>query len=403
MACPLSAIVNARDEDPLVTANTASTYSRPQAPPGEAPSTPPTTSGPIHPRYASHKRSPFSFSPGRGDLHDRRKRRKPNSIPPLLLTPPKTGSLSNPSTPRPPSPELDFTTFSILAALLAHHELTFEVIKHLSPDSLLNLYSVSRDFHALANTRFTTMILSQSLTHAPESSRIFPFRCYRSLCIRDPLQRVNAADAKHNPQEAIRYVPGFQWLHMILHRERCVDDMVACLEAEGLMLPAPTTATIKKMWFTMDLPTNAQRGAMIRNAGFWTDQDLYLATLFIMKLDMLFTCPITGEGDLGLRKMLLGQRSLATLASVLKRESMRNQYEMLKMIVAFNYRPTEEQRALNEPILGVRPDKIGMLQYEGWGKNPGTLFQQVDQLVVMESVRRGLDMPKHYLDMVLYG
>ncbi|KAI4090003.1 MAG: hypothetical protein LQ344_005003 [Seirophora lacunosa] len=299
----------------------------------------------------------------------------------------------------PPSHELDFNKYSILSALLNYVELTFELVKHLDPLSLLNLYCTSRDFHALANTRFTTMIVSQSLAHAPESSRIFPFRCYRNLCILDPLRRANAAKLAFE----VRYVPGFQWLGMILSRERTVDDIVACLEKEGLMLPQATTTTIKKMWFTMDLPRNAQRRNLIRNADYWTDRDLYLATLFITKLDMLLTCPMTGEGDLGLRKMLLGQRSLATLASVLKREAMRNQYEMLKLIVEYNYSLTDEQKQLNLPILGIKPKQVGMLQYEGWGKNPRVLFQQVDTLVVMESVRRGLDMPKHYLDMILYG
>ncbi|KAL8961278.1 MAG: hypothetical protein Q9193_002145 [Seirophora villosa] len=102
--------------------------------------------------------------------------------------------------------------------------------------------------------------------------------------------------------------------------------------------------------------------------------------------------------DQSLRKMLLGQRSLATLASVLKREAMRNQYEMLKLIAEYNYSLTDEQKQLNLPILGIKPKQVGMLQYEGWGKNPRVLFQQVDTLVVLEGVRRGLDMPKH-----LYG
>ncbi|KAL8656340.1 MAG: hypothetical protein Q9210_000330 [Variospora velana] len=337
--------------------------------------------------------------PGRGDSLGRRVRKQTLRPQTTLPAPPESRSLDHFDDPDPTSHQLDFNKYSILSALLNYVELTFEMVKHLDPLSLLNLYCTSRDFHALANTHFTTMILSQSLAHAPESSRIFPFRCYRSLCILDPLQRANSA----KPHFEVRYVPGFQWLGMVLFRERTVDNIVGCLEKEGLMLPQAITLTIKKMWFTMDLPTNAQRGNLIRNTDYWTDQDLYLATLFIMKLDMLLTCPMTGEGDLGLRKMLLGQRSLATLASVLKREAMRDQYEMLKMVVEFNYSLTDEQKQLNLPVLGIRPKQVGMLQYEGWGKNPRVLFQQVDTLVVMESVRRGLDMPRHYLDMILYG
>ncbi|KAI4284202.1 MAG: hypothetical protein L6R35_004967 [Caloplaca aegaea] len=351
------------------------------------------------PRLAHRKRCAFGMSPGRGDSLGRRLRKQIFRPQTTLPAPPESRSLDHFNDTDPNSHQLDFNKYSILSALLNYVELTFEMVKHLDPLSLLNLYCTSRDFHALANTRFTTMILSQSLAQAPESSRIFPFRCYRSLCILDPLQRANSA----KPQFEIRYVPGFQWLGMILFRERTVNNIVGCLEKEGLMLPQATTLTIKKIWFTMDLPTNAQRGKLIRNTDYWTDQDLYLATLFITKLDMLLTCPMTGEGDLGLRKMLLGQRSLATLASVLKREAMRDQYEMLKMAVEFNYSLTNEQKQLNLPVLGIKPKQVGMLQYEGWGKNPIVLFQQVDTLAVMESVRRGLDMPRHYLDMILYG
>ncbi|KAL8929466.1 MAG: hypothetical protein Q9208_001135 [Pyrenodesmia sp. 3 TL-2023] len=403
MSCPLSAILNTRDGAPQGTPSIPSISRPPQAPPTGGPSTPPASPGSPQPQHAGRKRPAFAFSPDRGRLYDRRVRRKLDQVPPSLPTPPKTGSLAYYDDPAPPSPEVDFTKFSILTALLEYSEITFEVVKYLDPRSLLNLYSTSRDFHILANTRFTTMILSLSLAHAPESSRIFGFRYYRSLCIRDPLQRPNATNASYNLPNETRYVPGFQWLHMVLLREQCVNEIVVCLEKEGLMLPRATTLTIKKWWFTMDLPTNAQRVRLLRNTDFWSDQDLYLATLFTMKLDMLFTCPMIGEADLGLRKMLLGQRSLATLASVLKRESMHNQYEMLQMIVEFNYERNEEQVRLDLPILGVRPEDIGKLQYEGWGKNPGVRFQQVDELVVMESVRRGLDMPKHYLDMILYG
>lgn len=388
----------ARD-DPSVILRAASSPCQPQAPSNDQLSELPYFAGPGQPQCAYNKSCASVLPPGKGRSHDRRVQRQCGRTHAILPKPPETESLDHFGDPDPPSHELDFNKYSILSALLNYVELTFELVKHLDPLSLLNLYCTSRDFHALANTRFTTMIVSQSLAHAPESSRIFPFRCYRNLCILDPLRRANAAKL---PFE-VRYVPGFQWLGMILSRERTVDDIVACLEKEGLMLPQATTMTVKKMWFTMDLPTNAQRGNLIRNADYWTDQDLYLATLFITKLDMLLTCPMTGEGDLGLRKMLLGQRSLATLASVLKREAMRNQYEMLKLIVEYNYSLTDEQKQLDLPILGIKPKQVGMLQYEGWGKNPRVLFQQVDTLVVMESVRRGLDMPKHYLDMILYG
>ncbi|KAL8738069.1 MAG: hypothetical protein Q9181_001093 [Wetmoreana brouardii] len=394
MSLPLSAILNAQDEDPR---NISISDGRPQASSNESSPTLATTSAASQAQPAGHGKSAIVSSPETGSLHNHHARKKPSHIPTILPPPPQCNSRHSSD---PPSHELDLNDRGIFHRLFNHPELIFETIKHLSVDDLLSLYAISKDFHFLANSRFTTMIISQSLSKAPESSRIFPFRCYRSLCLRDPAQRRNEA----KPEEyEIRHVPGFQWLKMVLWRESVVDDIVACLESEGLMLPAATTMTIKKMWFTMDIPTNERRANIMHNKIYWTERDLYLATLFITKLDMLLTCPMTGDGDLGLRKMLLGQRSLSTLAKVLKREEMHNSYEMMQMIVAWNYDMSPEERALNLSLLGVPPNRVGMLQYEGWGANPGVLFHQIDMLVTMECVRRGLDMPAHYLDMVFYG
>lgn len=47
-------------------------------------------------------------------------------------------------------------------------------------------------------------------------------------------------------------------------------------------------------------------------------------------------------------------------------------------------------------------DKIGKLRYEGWGKTRH-LFIQINQLVMREAIRRGLDLQEHYMDMIIYG
>ncbi|KAL8667786.1 MAG: hypothetical protein Q9202_000250 [Teloschistes flavicans] len=347
----------------------------------------------------SHNSPTFTFSVERGDLYRRRAQRRTSQIPTVPPPPPRWDSPGYRHSSEPSNPEVLFNPGGIFNRLLEYPELVFETIRHLSIPDLISLYAISKDFHALADSHFTPMILDHARVLAPESARIFPFRCYRSLCIRDPAQRRNEAKAHFE----VRFVPSFRWLQMIIFREGVVEDIVACLEEESLMLPAATTLTIKKMWFTIDIPTNRQRGQLMHNPAFWTEQDLYLATLFVMKLDMLLTCPFTGEGDLGLRRMLLGQRSLSTLAAVMKREEMRNEYEMLQMILRFDHAMDDAQRALHLPMFGVPFDQIGKLQYEGWGANEGVLFQQIDDLLMLECARRGLDMPAHYLDMVFYG
>ncbi|KAL8819467.1 MAG: hypothetical protein Q9223_002101 [Gallowayella weberi] len=375
MSCPLSAILNVSDEDPLtvpttVTASGAAGSHQAQSSP--ASSTASLSSGLKEAHLTDYHEAAITFSPNKGNLHNRRASKKPDpSI--LLPSPPRSDPSTAPNSPCNPG---------IFNRLLDHPELIFETVHHLSVDDLLSLYSISRPFHILANTRFSTIVLSISRSRALESSRIFPFRCYRSLCLRDPAKRPNVA----KPEILIRHVPGFQWLKMVLFRESVVDGIVACLEKEGLMLPRETTLTIKKIWFFMDLPTNHLRDGVVRNKECWTDKDLYLANLFLMKLDMLFTCPMTGDGDMGLRKMLLGQRSLSTLLYVLQRKTMRNTYEMMKMIVAWSYEKTEEQRTLNQPIFEVAAE-----------------CGDIDDTLNAECVRRRLDMPAHYLDMVLYG
>ncbi|KAL8901327.1 MAG: hypothetical protein Q9192_000622 [Flavoplaca navasiana] len=380
MSCPLSRILNHGDNDRFGTPTTSRGLRRAPHASTSTPSTLPPTAISLQADTVDHGQPTVNLSPDEGD----RKKAHPSGTP-TESDPPKTN--------------ITLQYAGIFNRLIECPELAFEMVSHLDVDHLLALYSISRDFHSHANSRFTTLMLSQALAKAPESSRVFPFRCYRNLCLRDPAMRRN--EAKTDFQ--IRHVPGFQWLKMILFREEVVNGIVACLEKEGLMLPAATTLTIKKIWFFMDLSTNKHRDALLRNTDYWPEQDLYLAHLFIMKLDMLLTCPMTGDGDLGLRKMLLGQRSLSTLLRVLQRREMRNAYEMVKMIIAWNYRRSEQQRQLDQSIFGIPPNKVGMLQYEGWGRNPGTLFHQFDEVLNWESVRRGLDVPAHYLDMVLYG
>lgn len=55
------------------------------------------------------------------------------------------------------------------------------------------------------------------------------------------------------------------------------------------------------------------------------------------------------------------------------------------------------------PILGVPPQRVGRLQWEGYGKRVGVKMLQVDELVMREGIRRGLKLQTMYLDMALDG
>lgn len=89
------------------------------------------------------------------------------------------------------------------------------------------------------------------------------------------------------------------------------------------------------------------------------------------------------------------------LWKVLRREAMKTQLDMLRMLVRWNYEP---QRNWNQPIMGVPPEQIGMLQYEGWGtRGKHCLMMQIDQLVMREGIRRRLRLEECWVDMVLDG
>ena len=178
-------------------------------------------------------------------------------------------------------------------------------------------------------------------------------------------------------------------------------EILALLAAEGHHLPEGTGRTLKKIWFTLDIGDNTRRVGFLHNETFWLREDLYLATAFILKLDMRLTHPVAGTGDVGLRRMLLGQRSLSTLWRVLKREEMRSQLDVLRMLVRWNYEPPYRT---TEPIMGVPPHEFGCLQWEGWGAR-GQYFPmlQIDELVMREAIRRRLDLHECWVDMMLDG
>lgn len=418
MACPLSKILNTCDQPPGNTRNEVES-SRSDFDTPRTQSTNLDSSASTNPDARLHKARitipPITFSPQKGALYNRRASKSPTRLPAVLPTPPRSDpapTLSRPSSAEPPTPELDFRKFSVFKALLTHPELTFEFAKHLELEDLISLYAISEEFHRIVNGRFTTLILGQSVGKAAESSRTFIFRCYKNLCMHDPgCRRIveekegttvkGRAPTTTNDPNKIRGIPSFRWLRMILYRETVVDEIIAVLASEGHRLPKRTSLTLKKIWFTLDISDNARRIGLIHNKVFWTNKDLFVATMFFIKLDMHLTDPVTGNGELGMRKMLLGQRSLSTLCKVLKREEMLDQLDVLRMLVRWNYRP-----ALGTPtksILGVPWPDVGKLQYEGWGYNTSKRFVQIDELVMGEAVKRKLGLHNHYLDMAIHG
>lgn len=189
-------------------------------------------------------------------------------------------------------PRLTPSTHSPFEALASHPELYFELCAHLPPADLLVLYATSRLFHATLNTHLTHALKTCARAFAPLASRICRHGMYDSLCIPDPTGRREPTN-----WALIRRVPSFRWLAMVVHRERCARDILACLAREGHRLPKSTRETILKAWVVMDVATTAGRICLVHNETWWTDVDCWNAQAWVLKLGMRFNEPMTGIGD----------------------------------------------------------------------------------------------------------
>lgn len=298
--------------------------------------------------------------------------------------------------------------FNVFNGVLLYPELVFHLASILPLRDLISLYAISRDFHTIIDTRFTTVVLSQSLRKAPECSRAFPFRCYAHLCRKDPAARI----PHPNPQAAalgrVRLIPSFRWLALILHREKVVHEIMALFAEDGVPLPKRCSLAIKRMWFILDIPDNARRIGYIHNVHLFTDLDLYFAMCFFVKLDMRMNDPVGQQKRDGMRKMLLAQESFTTVLKALRRDMWQKQFDVMRAWIRYKYDPLPDEQGMS--IFGVPFEEVGKLRFEYWGramprnmKRVPQLLLRPDQLVMREAVKRGLRFHKHFLRCLTYG
>jgi len=273
-------------------------------------------------------------------------------------------------------------------------ELVIELVKYMDPKSLLSLYSSHKDVNDIVNGHLTHTMRLCASTLAPSSSRIFAFTLYESLCIPDPAKRPHPT--KPN---AIRMVPSLRWLQMVVHREKTVRDILACMARQGHRMPPEMNIALKKMWLVMDIATSARR-AQVMHSEYFTALDLFNIQMFVVKLDMRFNDPIEGPGEDHLRKLMLGQRGLTPLCKMLKRTAFTDLGEVFRAAVRYDWEVKPEHRQYS--IFGIPPEEIGTGHLEGWGKGRVHLYRP-DELVVREAVRRRLDLKNHIMGMMLWG
>ncbi|KAI9744257.1 MAG: hypothetical protein M1818_002409 [Claussenomyces sp. TS43310] len=273
-------------------------------------------------------------------------------------------------------------------------ELLMEIAQFLSIPDLISLYAISKAFHETVNGHMSHIMISCAAFKAPEASRIFIFNFYESLCTPDPVGRFLAGT------EDVRRVPSLRWLQMVTYRQKVVRDILACMAREGHRMPKTMPLSLMKMWLTMDIATSARRVQLMHNEEYWSDNDIYNIQLFMIKLEMRFNDPIDGPADDGLKKLMLGQRSLTPLWKLLKRTAYTSPLEIIQCAVRYSYEPRIEHEGL--PIFGIAPEDIGKGHLEGWGLGKIHLYR-MDELIPREACRRYLNLDKHMMNMMLWG
>lgn len=301
-------------------------------------------------------------------------------------------------------PKLQTTkeSFSLIESICRDTDLLRHVVSFLNVPSVVSLYAISKLFHHQFNTHHTAFILSNMRTWAPNADKIYPWRCYKSLCVKDPTgqqkQRLEGKEAQVNKKnDDIRDVPSLRWLQMVVWREGVCRDMLIQLSTQALKCPPGTLDAIKHMWFIHDLPLNAHRIALIRNTDYISNSVLTKLTFFLLKLDMFLTDPSQppytfdptnprrypaqfagGNGSgVALRKMLLAERQLTPLWRVIRGwtwdmtqpQIPMTRLDMLRLWVRHKYQiPADApENVKRQSIMGIPWHEVGTAGLERTG------------------------------------
>ena len=159
-----------------------------------------------------------------------------------------------------------------------------------------------------------------------------------------------------------------------------------------------TVRALKKMWFLMDLPSSAVRIGTVHNSNYFSDQDVFCATFFLLKLDMRLTDPVEGTGEVAMRKMLMGQRSMYPLRNMLMGKL--RKIDLITMYIRYDYNPMPAEAHME--CLGVAPELQGRGCLEGWGVL-NTRLLRPDELLLREQKRRNMNLHLRYLEMIRFG
>jgi hypothetical protein len=297
----------------------------------------------------------------------------------------------------------------LISSLSQDPLLTAEFSKYLRPKDLINLFCISKEFNATISNHLLSSIRRWLRYHNPDSARIFPFKLYGRLCKPDPAGRTKAYSFDDSnicsDLNEVRLIPSLRWYCMVIQRERYIRDILAVMARSGHRMPADMPQTLKKFWLLMDVATTKGRISMLNNHTLWTNQDLYNAQMFIVKLNLMFNDPTYGPQSHSLAKLFLGQRGLYPLWQSLMRKRFTSALEIVQMKVRYDYLVSRNpQRLLDfgKPIYGIPAREVSVTHLEGWGVGNKHLCRP-DELVPFQATIRRLDIDKHLRQMVIWG
>ncbi|OAQ64674.1 histidine kinase group protein [Pochonia chlamydosporia 170] len=302
----------------------------------------------------------------------------------------------------------------LITAMCSRVELAVELGKHLAPEDMVNLYATSRTFHNALNEHMLSSIRMWIDHRAPEAGKVFQFRLYRRYLVTDPAGRTwheqcRGSDvARTNPRlmTQIRSIPGLRYLQLVLGRDRCCRQILGIMARNGFLMPKSMHGTLLRLWLLMDVPTSGQRQAFMRNKEIWSNEHIYNAQMFFMKLLMAFNDPTYGPGGFELLHLILGQKGLYPLWQLLMRKKFTTLSEIIDLQVRYQFdappelvaNPDGEQTTIH----GVPLHEVGVGHYEGWGLGDNHLLRP-DELIPIEGTARTLHLEDHLMYMMMWG
>lgn len=305
-----------------------------------------------------------------------------------------------------PKPEDLHKGSDVLTALCQCTELAIELGKHLRVEDIVTLFSVSQTFYYSISNHLLASVKTWIAYKAPEAGRIFPYQLYKRHLVQDPTGRTwrdvedPTAEASAEARDS-RKIPGLKYLQMVVTRDKCCREMIAIMARNGHLMPKTMHGTLLRLWLLMDISTSRQRLAFLQNEKIWTDHDLYNAQFFFVKLCLHFNDPIYGPSTHDLLHLMMGQKGLFTLWQLLMRKRFTKLAEIVKLKTRYDLRMPSCGRSLKR-VHGVPLHLVGVGHNEGWGLGTHHL-QRPDELIPLEAVRRGLELDKHLMHMVIWG